>query len=321
MTEFGLGVQSDKEIAEYEHIARRAEEGGFDVVTVFGDLTYQPPLPALMAMARVTERVRLGPSCLNPYSMAPYEIAGHIAGLDRVSHGRAFLGLSRGSWLERVGIRPFRAVEHIHECWEVVWRLLAGDSNGFEGSIFRLDGGVELAYPRLRSRIPLLVGTWGPSTARLAGIIADEVKIGGTANPAMVPLMRDRVGSADVNLVVGAVTVVDRDRREARDRARREAAMYIDVVARLDPTIAVPADLLDRIATSLGDGHLDEAARLIPDDLLDLFAFSGNPDDIVAQSSALIGAGADRIDFGTPHGLSPASGIDLLCTAVLPALR
>ena len=55
-------------------------------------------------MARVTERIRLGPAALNPFTLHPYEIAGQIALLDSVSDGRAYLGLAKGAWLDRLGL-------------------------------------------------------------------------------------------------------------------------------------------------------------------------------------------------------------------------
>ena len=50
----------------------------------------------------------------------------------------------------------------------------------------------------------------------------------------------------------------------------------------------------------------------IPDDVLDLFAFAGEPARIVELASRLFDAGADRVEFGTPHGLDEARGVDLL---------
>ena len=55
--------------------------------------------------------------------------------------------------------------------------------------------------------------------------------------------------------------------------------------------------------------------------MLDRFAFSGTPEDVAAQARAVIEAGAGRIDFGTPHGLTDADGISLLGSRVLPLLR
>ena len=65
----------------------------------------------------------------------------------------------------------------------------------------------------------------------------------------------------------------------------------------------------------------DAAGALISDDLLDLFAFSGTPEQVAAQAAAVFDAGASRVEFGTPHGLTPRTGIDLLGRRVLPLLR
>ena len=65
----------------------------------------------------------------------------------------------------------------------IVEALLAGDETGIAGERFTLEPGVTLSYPRERMRVPLLIGTWGPATARWAGTVADELKLGGTATP------------------------------------------------------------------------------------------------------------------------------------------
>jgi 5,10-methylenetetrahydromethanopterin reductase len=328
--EIGLGLQGDKRAGDYARLARSAEEHGFDVLTVFGDLMYQPPIFPLLEMAAATERVRLGAACLNPYSMAPYEIAGQLAALDLASHGRAYLGLARGTWLGAVGIDQPRPLTALAEAAEVVYRLLRGDTAGYEGRVFRLAPGTALRYPVHRADPPLLLGAWGPRGAALAGRIADEIKVGGSANPAMVAVIRDRVlagalgagrAADDIGIVLGAVTVVDTDGAAARARARTEVAMYLAVVADLDPTAELPADLLARVKELVDLGRHEAAGRLIPDDLLDLFAFSGTPEQVAAQAQALIDAGVRRVEFGTPHGLTDQRGVELLGSAVLPLLR
>ena len=42
--------------------------------------------------------------------------------------------------------------------------------------------------------------------------------------------MRRWIGNDDVGIVVGAVTVVDEDGDAAREQARREVEMYLEVV-------------------------------------------------------------------------------------------
>jgi len=326
----GLGFQSDKRPGDYERLAAAAEHYGFDVVSVFGDLWFQPPLAPLLAMARATSVVTLGPACLNPFTLHPVEIAGQVAALDEASGGRAYLGLARGSWLHELGINQRRAPEAVAEAAAVVSALLAGDDRGVAGTSFSLPPGSRLRYPPRRAVVPLLIGTWGPKLARIAGGLADEVKIGGSANPAMVQLMRQWTmagsagsGRADeaVGIVMGAVTVVDDDGPAARARARREVAMYLNVVGALDPTIELPPPLLRQLATVLRTEGADAAGALVPDEVLDRFAFAGTPQQVAEHAIAVLSAGANRIEFGTPHGLTDDGGVELLGSRVLPAVR
>ena len=189
--------------------------------------------------------------------------------------------------------------------------LLARDRGGYRGEIFSVAPGTSLQFNVQRSRVPLLIGTWSPKTSALAGEIADEVKIGGTANPAMVRRMRELIdvgtqragrSSDDVGIVVGAVTVVAEDGAAARRLARSAVAMYLDVVGRLHPTTEAPAG---------GE---------ISDEVLDRFAMAGTAEQVAEQAKALFDAGARRVEFGSPHGLTEEEGIRLLGERVLPRL-
>jgi 5,10-methylenetetrahydromethanopterin reductase len=271
-------------------------------------------------MAPVTERVRLGPAALNPYTLHPVEIAGQIAALDALSSGRAYLGLVRGSWLDALGIEPHRPLTAIREAVDVIRRLLAGDESGFEGEQFSLAPGARLRYEPVRAEVPLMIGTWGARVAAYAGQVAAELKVGGTANPDLVPVMRSRVGNDDVRIVVGAVTVVDDDPAAARQRAREEAALYFPVVAGLDPTLDVPDGLVEDVRRLVDAREPAQAGRLIPDSLLDKLTFAGTPEDVARRAAALYDAGADRVEFGTPHGLTPLRGLELLAGRVVPGL-
>lgn len=319
--ELGLGLQTDKRPGEYAALAQIAERGGFDVVTTFNDLWYQPALPALLEVAAATERVRVGPSCLNPFTVHPVELAGQTAVLDVASGGRAFLGLAAGAWLDALGIEQRRPATTVAEAWEIVSRLLARDRSGFEGEVFRLEPGASLAYAPVRRRVPLLVGTWSPRLTAFAAERADELKLGGTANRGMVRLARQRLGPTDVGIVAGAVTVVDHDGARAREHARRRVAMYLDVVAALDETAAVDPEVLSALAERVAARDEEGAARLVSDEMLDLFAFAGTPAAIAGQAQALFEAGARRVEFGSPHGLDERAGVELLSREVVPMLR
>jgi 5,10-methylenetetrahydromethanopterin reductase len=266
---------------------------------VFHDLLYQPAIGPLLLMARVTERVRLGPAALNPFTLHPYEIAGQTAMLDLVSGGRAYLGLVRGAWLDRLGLSEPQPLRAMQEAVDVVRALLSRDPGGVRGSRFTLEPGTVLAYEPLRPSVPLLVGTWGERTAAWAGTVADEIKLGGSANPELVPVMRSWAGSG-VRIVTGCVTVVDEDADWARARARAAVAPYVDVVARLDPTL------------ELREGEEPPLER---------FAIFGTPEAVAARVVELWEAGADRVELGTPQGRTTPDGVRLICERVLPLLR
>jgi 5,10-methylenetetrahydromethanopterin reductase len=301
--EFGIGLQGDRDLSEYGPLGRLAEEVGFDVVTAFGDAGYLPPLAVLLQVAAATTRVRLGPSCLNPYTSHPVEIAGQIAALDAASGGRAYLGLARGAWLDTIGMEQPRPLRALREAAAVVEKLLRGDDSGFAGEMFSIAPGFRLAQPLPGRRVPLLIGAWGSRTVALAGEIADELKVGGSANAELVPVMRERLGpSSATKIVMGAVTVVDHDGRAARERARAAVAMYYDVVAAFDIT-------------------LDQHEAVITDDLLDRFAFAGTPASVARQVRDLLDAGVARIEFGAPFGLDAETGLRLLGGQVLPEFR
>lgn len=316
--ELGVGLQGDLPLTAYAPLGRLAEDLGFAVVTSFADVGYLPPMAVLHEVARATERIRLGPSCLNPFTAHPVEIAEQIAALDGASGGRAYLGLARGAWLETIGVPQPRPVRAVREAAEIVRLLLRGDDRGYAGELFRIEAGFRLRCALPARRVPLLVGAWGPQMARLAGEIADELKVGGSANPALVPVMRGRLATGTTTIVLGAVTVVDPDAPAARARAREAVAMYVDVVAALDPTVDVAPTLLADLRERLRSGDAKGAGALIPDDLLDRFAFAGTPDDVTRRVRDVFDAGAGRVEFGAPFGLEVGRGLRLLGERVLP---
>ena len=115
----------------------------------------------------------------------------------------------------------------------------------------------ELAGPALTgappSRVPpLLLGAWGPRGTALAGQIADELKVGGTASPAVIAQAQQRVTAASlaagrvpggVRVVAGAVPVVAEDGATARRRARggRESRAPAHAPAARDRAPRAPA--------------------------------------------------------------------------------
>jgi 5,10-methylenetetrahydromethanopterin reductase len=328
--EVSIAFQTDKTSSEYRQLARLVNKYDFDVVSVYCDAPYHPSFGPLFLMAPYLEKARLGPAAISPFRIHPIDIAANAALLADLAGGMVYIGLARGAWLAEHGIEePDKPIGGMREAIEIIRGLLSGEYIGRKSEVFNIPENIIAPYPVPEKKLPLMIGTWGKKLAQLAGELADEVKIGGSANPAMAEYLRSYVDTgasragrsgSEIGIVLGAVTVVDEDRDLAKKLARKQVAMYLPVVMRLDPTITIDSELVDRIRSGVLQGDLSLASKLVSDEVLDLFVFSGNPEDIADQANRAYDNGVTRIEFGTPHGIDPAKGIKLLGSKVLPRL-
>jgi len=330
--ELSIAFQTDKRAQDYINLAKLVNQYAFDAVTVYCDAPYQPSYGPLLLMAPHIERARLGPAGVPPSRMHPLDIAAQTALLSDLAAGGVYIGLVRGGWLAEHGITELDPpITAIREAIEIIRMLLAGESAGYSGRVYQIAEHVRAPWPLPAQRIPLQIGTWGEKLAALAGEVADEVKIGGSANPDVIPLIADYIAAGEarvgrergtVDLVIGAVSVVDEDREAARWMARRSVSLYMPIVSKLDPTLEIDPELMARVEGRVNAGDDEAAARLIPDSILDRFIFAGDPADIIEGCARLYDAGAQRVELGTPHGLrEAATGIHLIGTKVIPALK
>lgn len=318
MTTLSIAFQTNKPLNEYGPLAAQVEAYGFDGVTIYNDMLYQPAWLPLLEMARHTQRIRLGPAAVNPFTSHPINIAGNIALLTEAAPQRTYLGIARGAWLDFVGVQPKGSITAVRDAIGCINHLLRQDKAPFASSHFPLAGGDTLRWHIPQSKIPILLGTWGPKLMQACFPSIQEIKLGGTANPDVVPYMRNKLqelsspSSTLPGIVVGAVTVVDQDGQKARQLAKREVALYLPVVADLDPTVTIDPERLDGMKAAAGTYDFERAAAYVSDELLRRFAFAGTPADLIEQTEALFAAGASRVEFGTPHGVTTQSGLELL---------
>lgn len=328
--QLSIAFQTDKTPAEYIALAKLVDQYAFDVVSVYCDAPYQPSYVPLALMAPHLRRARLGAAAVAPARMHPIDIAANTALLAGLAAGGVYIGVARGAWLREHSIAESdQPIQAVREAVEVVRYLLSGATGGYRGQVYTLAEHVRAPYPLPDSLPPVLIGSWGRRLCAVAGEIADEVKVGGSANPALIPVIAGYIAAGEttagrapgsVGVVMGAVCVVDEDREAARLAARRSVALYLPVVAPLDPTVQIELELVERLQDLAQQADWDSATRLISDDLLERFAFAGSPADIIRQAEGLFAAGASRVEFGTPHGLESARGVRLLGEKVLPAL-
>ncbi|MCA9906636.1 MAG: LLM class flavin-dependent oxidoreductase, partial [Anaerolineae bacterium] len=268
-----LAFQTDKSAAQYVALAQLVDQFAFDCVTVYCDAPFHPGYAPLLLMAPHIKRARVGIAAVSPARIHPIDIAAQAALLAELAAGGVYIGLARGAWLGEHGIHePDRPIQAIRETVDIIRYLLGGASGGYSGLIYQLADHVRAPYPLPPQMPSILIGSWGRKLCALAGEIADEVKVGGSANPDIVPVIARHIAEGEVlagravgevGVVVGAVTVVDEDRQVARQAARRSVALYLPVVAPLDPTLTVEPELIERLRAHVNHNQLDAAAALI----------------------------------------------------------
>lgn len=330
--EISIAFQTDKRASEYIDLAKFVNDFAFDAVSVYCDAPFHQGFSPLLLMAPHLTKSRVGIAAVSPSRIHPIDIAAETALLADVAQAGVYLGVARGAWLDSHGIQEKKpSLTAIRETVEIVKLLLSGQSAGYEGRVFQIADHVKAPYPLPDKKTPILIGSWGKKLCAIAGELADEVKVGGSANPDVLPVIADYIATGEkfakreigsVDVAIGAVCVADDDREAARAEARRQVALYLPVVAGLDPTMEIDSQFRSQLEGYVNRGEWDNAANMISDDLLDKFAFSGNADDLIRQANALFEAGAKRVEFGTPHGLkNSANGLSILGKTVLPELR
>ena len=173
--------------------AQEADESGFDAVMVM-DHFYQLPMlgtpeqpmleayTALGALSTATKNVQLGTLVTGNTYRNPTLLAKIITTLDVVSGGRAVLGIGTG-WFElehdslgfEFGTFTDR-FNRLEEALQIILPMIKGERSTFSGDCYHTEEA--FANPRLRDRIPLLIGGRGEKkTFRLAAQHFDHLNI------------------------------------------------------------------------------------------------------------------------------------------------
>jgi 5,10-methylenetetrahydromethanopterin reductase len=176
MSSLGLSIASHSGLppARIGELGAAAERAGFS--SVFVAEGHGDALSLCHPVIAATSTVTVGTAVANAALRPPVLAAKTAALLDQAAGGRFTLGLGTANAVMngRFGIAPFAPLPMIEEYVAVVRAVLAGDTHGHDGRIFRT-GWVPLDSPPVRASLPIYLGALGPRMLELAGRIADGV--------------------------------------------------------------------------------------------------------------------------------------------------
>jgi probable F420-dependent oxidoreductase len=160
--------------------AEAAEAAGFDVIHTWDHVgDGWSPLVPIMAIASVTERIRLCPLVVNNDFHHPVHLAREIAAIDHLSGGRVELGIGAGhsfTEYDAIGVTfdpPAIRKARMAEAVVILRRLLDGQAVSFAGQHYQLR---DVRTKRSRQdHVPFLVGVNGRAALSHAVRHADTV--------------------------------------------------------------------------------------------------------------------------------------------------
>jgi probable F420-dependent oxidoreductase len=191
---FRFGVQVSKETSArgWAELARRAEGAGYDVFTMPDHFTDQlAPIPALMAAADATTKLRIGALVFDNDYKHPVVLAKELATMDLLSDGRVEIGLGAG-WMisdyEEAGIpydSPKVRIDRFIEGVAVIRGAMADGPFSFSGDHYNITNYNGQPKP-VQKRPPLLIGGGGKRVLSYAAREADIIGINGTMTAGVV---------------------------------------------------------------------------------------------------------------------------------------
>lgn len=298
-----------------------AEESGFDSVWI-GDHymlyagEFSETFVALTAIGVKTREIMVSPSVTDPYRRHPATIAQTVASIDRLTGGRAGLGIGAGITLNLTpfGIewrKPLTALKEAITVIKMLWASTEDEPASFEGEMFPLHNAYVRVKPVQRPHPPIYVGALGTKTRELTGKIADGyipwINSSETYRDRLKDVERGarEVGRSIEN--IDSVAVLPLAVSESVDEARRAVEGYCrtalmwegDILERYGFEISVrrvvpkPRYLFTREDFKVIEQHAQE----IPIDLVEKISAYGTPEDCLDKISEFLEAGANHIVF------------------------
>lgn len=183
---FRFGAQyTGSTLEDWLDFARKAEDLGFSTLVVQDHFAAQlSPLPALVAAASVTSKLRLAAIVLNNDFRHPANTAKEAATVDVLTGGRLELGMGAG-WLlpdyQKTGISfdpPPERMSRFVEAVKIVKAFFAAETAvTFQGKHYQVEGLDAFPKATQKPRPPLMIGGRQKRMLSFAALEADIVSI------------------------------------------------------------------------------------------------------------------------------------------------
>lgn len=298
----GLGLAARGDLDDVVEWARAARDRGLDSIWIHDSYYERDGVTFAAAVAEALGRdedgtaFRVALGAVNPFTRHPVVLAMTGSALDELLPGRILMALGTGLplRLKQMGIpyEPAGAVDGVSRAIDDLRALWAGER------LPSATPGLPPIQPMFPPphRIPIAIAAYRREFVDLAGQKADAY----LARPAeSIPSLRgilDRLSTAattagrdprSIETAGYLLSLVDRTRREALNRAKREPFVIYMMSVLSDVSMrraGFDIELRDRIAAAWRAEDYTTAGNLIPDELLDAFMLCGTREDVAMRA-------------------------------------
>ncbi len=314
-------------------IGQVADQAGIESLWVLEDPDGWDAFAVLAALARETERIRLGTGVTNPYYRHPSLIAASVSTLDMLSGGRAFLGLGRGQsewYATALGMRVGKPVRALEETFDVLrqWWSVDQRATARVGASEYLVDDWERVFRPLQEHVPIYLAAVGPRALRIAGRLSDGVLFNDLSS---LQFMRDAIGTvraeaeragrdSDAFSFYARAAIAITDDPEAIYERRKDTVAIIHALPGMERLLMTDGFDVERIIGEVrsamrtneileagggfGDlrrgGDLVAARRAIPNDLMKELVAAGSLADVRARLGEMGEIGITHVFLAAP---------------------
>jgi len=260
---WGVWFEPVQPVARIVELAQLAEQHGAGVCFLADEGTDRDLYVTLTAVVLATDHMVVAPAITNPFSRHPVATAAAIATLAELAPGRVWHGLGVGGSrvlapLDLVPARPFTA---LREAFHVNRALLRGEEVG------------AARLPWAKQEVPIALAGRGPRVQALAAAEADWVVLSAEA-PATLPAAAERLRSSGAKVAWSAYLAYEPEQRQRV--LGHFSYMALDAPLAIRERSGLSDDRVAAIRAEMLAGHLDAAAALLPDALVDEYAVVGD---------------------------------------------
>jgi 5,10-methylenetetrahydromethanopterin reductase len=327
----GVSLSNESPVRETVALAQLAEQVGMAEVSIPESRHGRGVFTVAGQVAGSTERIVIGIGVVNPFWRHPSVIAMEAAALDEACGGRLHLGLGAGLWTLRAlgedDPRTARPLAAMREAIIVVRALLAG-GDGIDGAVFPVRREARLDFDLERGRVPVYVGAVNARMLEVAGQLADGVQLGAITSPGYARWAWGQIEAgarsarrdpSALDLTSNVLVSVHDDPRLARDAVRPVLAYYLKRVEGvvISTSGADPVQVA-KVRDAVTAGGVAAGAAAVSEELIDVFAAAGSPDQVARRLNEFAAAGIRGLLAWYVLGPDPVAGLRQLAAEVVP---